>query len=81
MNSMKENRNYLIKNRAEGSEKSLMTGKCIFDLFPVVSVFVNLSGIRKTAVVVYLNHLDQLQTAVRTVYIEVSLGFIIFAFY
>lgn len=43
-----------------GFRKSLMTGKWVFDLFAVISAFVNLSGICKTAVAVYLNHLDQL---------------------
>lgn len=43
-----------------GFGKSLMTRKLVFDLFAVISAFVNLPGIHKTAVVVYLNHLDQL---------------------
>lgn len=37
-----------------------MTGKCIFDLFPVIGAFVKVSGICKTALIVCLNHLDQL---------------------
>lgn len=40
--------------------KSLMTIKWIFDLYAVISAFVNLSGICENAVVVYLDHFDQL---------------------
>lgn len=46
--------------KESGFRKSLMTRKWVFDLYAVISAFVNLSGICENAVVVYLDHLDQL---------------------